>query len=65
VSAVGPMTGSSRRLRAQRSEAPDFPGLLAIRPRNPMNDRNLLKGLFLAAVALVFGVGALRYNVGG
>jgi hypothetical protein len=29
-----------------------------------MNDRNLLKGLFLAAVALVFGVGALRYNVG-
>lgn len=29
-----------------------------------MNDRNLLKGLFLAAVALVFGLGALRYNVG-
>ena len=29
-----------------------------------MNDRNLLKGLFLAAVALIFGLGALRYNVG-
>ena len=29
-----------------------------------MNDRNLLKGLFLAAVALIFGVGALRYDVG-
>jgi hypothetical protein len=29
-----------------------------------MNDRNLLKGLFLAAVALVFGIGALNYNVG-
>jgi hypothetical protein len=29
-----------------------------------MNDRNLLKGLFLAAVALVFGLGALRYNIG-
>ncbi len=29
-----------------------------------MNDRNLLKGLFLCAVALVFGVGALGYNVG-
>ena len=29
-----------------------------------MNDRNLLKGLFLAAVALIFGLGALRYNIG-
>jgi len=29
-----------------------------------MNDRNLLKGLFLVAVALIFGLGALRYNVG-
>ena len=29
-----------------------------------MNDRNLLKGLFLAAVALVFGLGAFRYNIG-
>ena len=30
-----------------------------------MNDRNLLKGLFLAVIALVFGVGALmRYDIG-
>ncbi len=29
-----------------------------------MNDRNLLKGLFLAAIALVFGLGALRYPIG-
>lgn len=29
-----------------------------------MNDRNLLKGFFLMAIALVFGVGALRYPVG-
>ena len=27
----------------------------------PVNDRNLLKGLLLALLALVFGVGALRY----
>ena len=27
-------------------------------------DRNLARGLFLAAVALTFGLGALRYNVG-
>ena len=29
-----------------------------------MNDRNLLKGLLLVAIALVFGIGALRYPVG-
>ena len=29
-----------------------------------MNDRNLLKGLLLAAIALVFGLGALRYPIG-
>jgi hypothetical protein len=29
-----------------------------------MNDRNLLKGMFLVAVALVFGLGSLRYDVG-
>jgi intracellular septation protein A len=29
-----------------------------------MNDRNLLKGLFLALIALVFGVGAFRYSIG-
>ncbi len=29
-----------------------------------MNDRNLLRGLFLAAIALSFGIGALRYHVG-
>jgi len=29
-----------------------------------MNDRNLLKGIFLMAIALLFGVGALKYNVG-
>jgi Tripartite tricarboxylate transporter TctB family len=29
-----------------------------------MNDRNLLKGLFLMAVALIFGLGSLRYDVG-
>jgi hypothetical protein len=29
-----------------------------------MNDRNLLKGLFLVAIALVFGLGALRYPFG-
>ncbi|HET9578728.1 MAG TPA: tripartite tricarboxylate transporter TctB family protein [Usitatibacter sp.] len=29
-----------------------------------MNDRNLLKGLLLALIALVFGVGALHYSVG-
>lgn len=29
-----------------------------------MNDRNLLRGLALAAVALAFGGGSLRYSVG-
>jgi hypothetical protein len=29
-----------------------------------MNDRNLVKGLFLIAIALYFGVGALSYPVG-
>src|SRR5579859_5250517 len=29
-----------------------------------MNDRNLLKGLFLVVIALGFGVGALRYPIG-
>lgn len=29
-----------------------------------MIDRNLARGLFLAAIALVFGLGALRYNIG-
>jgi len=29
-----------------------------------MNDRNLLKGLFLLGVALIFGVGSLRYDIG-
>ncbi|HET9653172.1 MAG TPA: tripartite tricarboxylate transporter TctB family protein [Usitatibacter sp.] len=29
-----------------------------------MNDRNLLKGFLLAAIALVFGLGALRYDIG-
>jgi hypothetical protein len=29
-----------------------------------MNNRNLVRGLFLMAIALVFGVGALQYNIG-
>jgi hypothetical protein len=29
-----------------------------------MNDRNLVRGLLLAAIALGFGLGALRYTVG-
>jgi Tripartite tricarboxylate transporter TctB family len=29
-----------------------------------MNDRNLVKGLFLIAIALYFGIGALNYPVG-
>lgn len=29
-----------------------------------MNDRNLLRGLFLLAVSLAFGLGALRYPIG-
>jgi len=29
-----------------------------------MNDRNLMRGLFLAALALGFGLGALRYPIG-
>jgi tripartite tricarboxylate transporter TctB family protein len=29
-----------------------------------MKDRNVLKGLFLAVIAVVFGLGALRYNTG-
>jgi hypothetical protein len=29
-----------------------------------MNDRNLLRGLFLLAVSLVFGLGSLRYPIG-
>ena len=29
-----------------------------------MNDRNLLKGLFLIAIALTFGLQALRYPIG-
>ena len=29
-----------------------------------MNDRNLLRGLFLIVIALIFGIGALRYPIG-
>jgi len=29
-----------------------------------MNNRNLLKGVFLVAISLVFGIGALKYNIG-
>jgi hypothetical protein len=29
-----------------------------------MNDRNLVRGLFLLAVSLAFGLGALRYPIG-
>jgi hypothetical protein len=29
-----------------------------------MNDRNLARGLFIIAIALAFGLGALRYHVG-
>ncbi len=29
-----------------------------------MNDRNLARGLFLAAIALFFGIGALQYPLG-
>ena len=29
-----------------------------------MNDRNLVRGLFLAAISLAFGLGALRYPIG-
>jgi hypothetical protein len=31
---------------------------------NFMNNRNLLRGIFLSAVALAFGLGALRYPLG-
>ena len=30
----------------------------------PMTDRNLARGLFLIAIALAFGIGALRYSIG-
>jgi hypothetical protein len=29
-----------------------------------MKDRNLLKGIFLIAISLAFGLGALRYSIG-
>jgi hypothetical protein len=29
-----------------------------------MNDRNLVRGLFLIAISLFFGVGSLRYHIG-
>ena len=29
-----------------------------------MNDRNLLKGIFLLAIALIFGLGSFRYPLG-
>ena len=29
-----------------------------------MNDRNLLRGLFLVAISLSFGLGSLRYQIG-
>jgi len=29
-----------------------------------MNDRNLVRGLFLAAISLAFGIGAFRYPIG-
>jgi Tripartite tricarboxylate transporter TctB family len=29
-----------------------------------MNDRNLLRGLFIVAISLVFGIGALGYQIG-
>jgi len=29
-----------------------------------MNNQNLLKGVFLIAIALIFGIGSLRYQVG-
>ncbi len=29
-----------------------------------MNDRNLVRGVFLLAIALAFGLGSLRYQIG-
>ena len=29
-----------------------------------MNDRNLVRGLFLIAISLIFGLGSLRYTIG-
>ena len=29
-----------------------------------MNDRNLARGLFLIALSLIFGIGAMRYRIG-
>ncbi len=29
-----------------------------------MNDRNLVRGLFIVAISLVFGLGAFRYQIG-
>jgi len=29
-----------------------------------MNDRNLVRGLFIMTIALVFGLGSLRYSIG-
>jgi len=29
-----------------------------------MNNQNLLKGVFLIAIALIFGIGSLRYQIG-
>ncbi len=29
-----------------------------------MNNQNLLKGVFLIAIALIFGIGAMRYQIG-
>jgi hypothetical protein len=29
-----------------------------------MNDRNLVRGLFLIAISLIFGLGSLRYSIG-
>src|SRR3974390_1442623 len=33
-------------------------------PSAPMKDRNLLRGIVLIAIALAFGLGALRYPTG-
>lgn len=40
-------------------------GPFCVAPVLRMNNRNLIKGLFLIAFALVFGLGSLRYPMGG
>jgi hypothetical protein len=50
--------GRANAILASKQQPQRIPG------ETPVNDRNLVRGLFLLAISLAFGLGALRYPLG-